>query len=303
MLGRECNVADRIEDVSGGAAARDVTCRIDEWGGRVQATVTHPGTAQTAERLELAKVADVEHVASSHRAAVWSSVEAESPDVLARATERLLTEVYELIAAPLLDSLDASPRVALDIRSEAVASVPVETAHRSTEPALFEVTQLYRKMWSPSRTRRPGRDRPRRFRLSLHPGALTSLDVIALEQSLINWVSMSPSRATDARPEPLIHIAGHDPVVPEGLLERTDRAHVVLSGCSSLPQRLPPGVSSAVGSLWPVDEQSNSSIMAAYHARLAAGIGPVESLRQAQLLHRHLPPAAWAAYVHLGQPV
>ena len=298
------NVAERIEDARGGAAARDVTCRIDEWGGWVQATVTDPGTARTAERLELAKLADVDHVAANHRAAVRSSVEQESPEVLASATERMLTEVYELIAAPLLDPLEASPRVALDIRSQAVASLPVETAHRSTEPALFEVTQLYRKISPAGRSRRPGRERPRRFRLSLHPGALTSLDVIALEQSLIHWVSANTGRkGTDVEPEPLVHIAGHDPIVPEGLLDLTDRAHVVLSGCSSLPSRLPPGVSSAVGSLWPVDDQSNSSIMAAYHARLAAGIGPVEALRQAQLLHRHLPPAAWAAYVHVGQPV
>ncbi len=79
-------------------------------------------------------------------------------------------------------------------------------------------------------------------------------------------------------------------------------AHLVLSGCDSLPPTLPAGVASAVGSLWPVDDQLSATVMAAYHSRLALGIGPLEALRQAQLLHRPLPPEAWAAYVYLGHP-
>ena len=195
----------------------------------------------------------------------------------------------------------------------ALAALPIETAHRDNEPALFERAQIYRVVddgsGRPARSATPDRHTcaPRRFRLTVDPAAPSDLDVIALEHTLIRWVtalaSASSPTSGDRPTEPLIHVAGHDPVIPVDLIDPHDRAHVVLSGCNSLPTSLPPGVASAVGTLWAVDDRSSTSMMAAYHGRLATGIGPVEALRQAQLLHRHQPAAAWAAYAHIGAPV
>lgn len=103
---------------------------------------------------------------------------------------------------------------------------------------------------------------------------------------------------------PLIHVAGHEPQATSGPDARrgNGQAHLVLSGCASLPPTLPPGVASVVGTLWSVQDHACVTVMAAYHRRLAVGVGPLEALRQALLLHRPLPPDTWAAFAYLGLP-
>ena len=250
--------------------------------------------------VRLATVDQVEEARSRYDEAAAKAVDEASLSGLVAAIEGLLAGVYDAVSSRLRALLAGVPRVALSLRHELLGSLPIETAHRHGEPALFETTQLYR--LDPHSEPEP--TAPRRFLLTFHDAAISDLDVIALEQSLIRWVSAVGAAAPTADPlEPLIHVAGHDPTIPDDLVDPSRRAHVVLSGCRSLPHSLPAGVASVVGSLWDVDDHSSSSIMAAYHARLALGIGPVEALRQAQLLHRHLATGAWAAYVHVGAPI
>ena len=259
------------------------------------------GTNPRSDPLRLAHVADLAALRAHHERSVLEAMKAGSISQLAAATQHLLSGVYDAVSCPLLPLVEGLPRVALALSDDLAWALPIETAHRDSEPALFEKTQLYR--LEPCGDRRPPVARPRRFLLTFQDAAISDLDVIALEQNLIRWVS-SNNRTDPAEVlEPLVHVAGHDPTIPDGLVDPDRRAHVVLSGCRSVPRRLPPGVASAVGSLWDVDDHTSSSIMAAYHARLSLGIGPVESLRQAQLLHRHLPPGAWASYVHVGAPI
>ncbi len=277
------------------------TCMLFDDAGRLLARVNEPDNGGLSQPLDLGPTAQFEALITEHRRLFAEGTADDSMPTLVTATEQLLAEVYDTISFPLLHRLESFPRVALALEATPIRSLPIETAHRFGEPALFEVTQLYR---TPPTGRLPAWRRPRRFQLNLQPAALGSVDVIALEQCLIHSVSAVTGRRRDEEQcEPLIHVAGHDPTIPEGMVEPDDLAHVVLSGCNSLPTTLPAGVASAVGSLWPVDENSNSSIMAAYHSRLAMGINPVESLRQAQMLHRQLPPVAWASYVHIGQPI
>ena len=292
------------------AASRrpEARCTIDDDGGRLVAQVDGPDngwsigdSGSAGARLDLGPSAHVDALVAEHRQLFAEGSAADSTEALVEATEDLLGSVYDMVVDPLLPLLEPFPRVALALGTATIRSLPIETANRFGEPALFEVTQLYRET---SDSNDDGWQQPRRFALSLSPTTLEDLDVIALEQCLIHSVSAATGlRRTEYRCEPLIHVAGHDPIIPAGLVDADDLAHVVLSGCNSLPTVLPPGVASAVGSLWPVDEATNSSIMAAYHSRLAMGINPVESLRQAQMLHRRLPPIAWASYVHIGQPV
>ncbi len=278
------------------------TIATDE-AGRLVATIDcDPMTSATTapEPVALTTVARLQTLRARFDRATADAMAAGSMSGMVAATDELLAGVYEAISNQLRPLLDGVPRVALELAHELLGPLPIETAHRDGEPALFETTQLYR--LDPSPRRAPSR--PRRFLLSILDAAISDLDVIALEQNLIRWVSATVSRAaTDEPVEPLIHVAGHDPAIPDGIVEPGRRAHVVLSGCRSLPPSLPPGVASVVGSLWDVDDHSSSSIMAAYHARLALGISPIEALRQAQLLHRHLATGAWAAYVHVGAPI
>jgi hypothetical protein len=281
--------------------APDPVCTIGTEGGRVHAQLDGD-LIETVDPLRLATVDEAIAVRADYEQAVTDSVASGSLSLLTAAIERLLAATYDALAGPLHDLLDGLPRVALRLTDEPTCLLPIETAHREGEPALFETMQLYR--LDLGRNRGFGTGRPRRFDLRFHHSPVSELDIIALEQNLIRWVSSVGDRAIDHDPiEPLIHIAGHDPVIPDDIVDPWRRAHVVLSGCRSVHRALPSGVASAVGSLWDVDDHSSSSMMAAYHARLASGIGPVEALRQAQLLHRHLPPAAWASYVHVGLPI
>ena len=293
----------------------DPVCTIRSESGQVTARVDHPATRPPVRRTRpplrsqaeigptpLATVAELLAVRAAYDRSLRGAMQTASTSELNAATERLLADIYDKISRPLLALLDGYPRVALHLPDELTRSLPIETAHSETEPALFETTQLYR--LDPAGAQDASASRPRRFLLTFHGAEISDLDVIALEQNLIRWVSTTGVQPDTADPlEPLIHVAGHDPTIPNHLVDPGRRAHVVLSGCQSLPPSLPPGVASAVGSLWAVDDQSSSSVMAAYHARLALGIGPVEALRQAQLLHRHLSTGAWASYVHIGAPI
>jgi hypothetical protein len=282
----------------------DPVCTVEPDGDQLVALLDRHSTAAdpSSRSVHIAALADIVSLRGRYRAAALHAVETGSDTLFAAATERLLADVYDTVSSRLLPVVEGYPRIALDLRDDLTRSLPIETAHRDTEPALFETTQLYRLApgagpWIPARP-------PRRFVLTFRDAELVDLDMIALEQNLIRSVSTTgvcPDRS--APPEPLIHVTGHDPTIPDDIVEPDRRAHVVLSGCRSLPPSLPPGVASAVGSLWDVDDHSSSSIMAAYHGRLALGISPVEALRQAQLLHRHLPTGAWASYVHIGAPI
>jgi CHAT domain-containing protein len=95
---------------------------------------------------------------------------------------------------------------------------------------------------------------------------------------------------------------------------------VVLSACSTagglatdLAAGLPlaqtflaAGVPVVTASLWPVDDQATERLMAAFHVFLAAGHGPVDALRRAQLELLHgsedalRNPAAWAGFEVFG---
>lgn len=215
-------------------------------------------------------------------------------------TEVLLHQTYELVTRPLLELIDGRPRIGLDLVGRLLNRLPVETAHRPDTAALFELTQCYRVPAGPG----PGAPgaaggRQGRFRLRTGPADTDGLHAVALEQSLVSAVHRGGDRS-DRHPVPLVVVAGHRPTIPDGL---GPDAHVVLNGCDSLPPVLPPGVASVVGTLWPVADRHSVTLSAAYHGRLAAGVGPLEALRQAQLLHRWQPVEIWAPYVYLGWPL
>lgn len=214
-------------------------------------------------------------------------------------TEQFLYLVYEQVSVHLTDLVAGFPRVMLQLDDELLTRVPLETAHRPDRPALFELTQCYRSI--------PGAGgslaRRRRFRLEHRRGDERGLAAVALERALVG--NTAPAGAGPS----VIHVAGHEPGVAgagtgaaASVVRGDGQTHLVLSGCDSLPAALPPGVASAVGTLWPVDDQACVTVMAAYHGRLALGVGPLEALRQALLLHRPLPPDAWAAFAYLGLP-
>lgn len=288
---------DPVYERGGGDGRHRAVCRIEQHGERLTATIDDRMTRARSLRLELGSIVPLVELLERQRRAAGPTID---ENELYEMTEHLLSGVYERVSARLAVHLDGLPRVALDLRGRQLAALPIETAHRYGEPGLFEITQLFRCTGASA----CGTGPVRRFELRFAGAdSLDDLDLIALEQSLIHQLSQSGPSRSAGNAEALVHVAGHDPEIPRNLIDPDGRAHVVLSGCRSLPDRLPVGVASAVGSLWPVDEQSNTAIMAAYHSRLVRGIAPVEALRQAQLLNRHLAPLSWASYVHLGQPV
>lgn len=252
----------------------------------------------------------IEALVATHQAATTGPDGGPDPDhalgsfsVWGDATDLFLAEVYHTVSAPLLTLLarhGALGPVALDVGDPLLGWLPIETAHDHHHPALFELVACHRV------ARRHPAPARRQFTLHLVGGDERSLVAAALERELVAAAHhTTPHRATPPHPAAaLVHRAGHWPVVPEGSFPFTARhqAHLVLSGCSSLIPVLPAWASSATCSLWPVDDTDNATFMAAYHARLAAGVGPAEALRQAQFLHRSLPTTTWAAYVHLGCP-
>ena len=209
-------------------------------------------------------------------------------------TERFLYAIYELVSVHLADLVAGLPRVGLLLDDDLLARLPLETAHRPDRPALFELTQCYR-LPATGHAVAPRR----RFRLEHHRGDERGLGAGALERALVG------NGGRGGTGSPVIHVVGHDPR-PPGLAEAGagggGQAHVVLSGCDSLPAVLPPGVASVVGTLWPVEDHGCVTVTAAYHRRLAVGVGPLEALRQALLLHRPLPCETWAAWAYLGHP-
>ncbi len=212
----------------------------------------------------------------------------------ALATEEFLYAVYELVSVHLVELLAGLPRVGLILGHEVLARLPIETAHRPDRPALFELTQCYRLPAGGGSGRAPGRRR--HFRLEHRRGDERGLAAVALERELVGH-SRPPGRDDPV----VVHVAGHEPRAA-GLRIGGSHAHLVLSGCDSLPTTLPPGFASAVGTLWPVEDHACVTVVAAHHRRLAMGVGPLEALRQALLLHRPLPADAWAAWAYLGQP-
>jgi len=208
-------------------------------------------------------------------------------------TEQFLHAVYELVSVHLVDLVDGLPRVGLVLDDELLTRLPLETAHRPDRPALFELTQCFRLLPTGGPERPPRR---RRFRVEHRRADERGLAAVALERTLVG-----PGRPGE-RGLPLIHVAGHEPRVTAEGLRPDGHAHLVLSGCDSLPGGLPAGVASVVGTLWPVDDLACVTVMAAYHQRLSLGVGPLEALRQALLLHRPLPPDTWAAWAYLGHP-
>ncbi len=207
-------------------------------------------------------------------------------------TEHFLHLVYEQVSTHLAEMVAGLPRVMFQLDDELLNQIPLETAHRPDRPALFELTQCYRSVTGAA----ADSDGPRRQRLRLvhRRGDERGLAAVALERALVgNALPAGPGT-------PLIHVAGHEPwAAAEG---GDGQAHLVLSGCGSLPDSLPPGVASVVGTLWPVEDHACVTVMAAYHQRLAIGVGPLEALRQALLLHRPLPPDTWAAFAYIGRP-
>ena len=143
----------------------------------------------------------------------------------------------------------------------------------------------------------------------------------------------------------LLHVAAHgiyDPANPRfsRIALTEDRAHdgqlevhevwehldlrnanlVVLSGCeTALGERtrgdeiiglsrafLFAGSPSVIATLWPVDDQASSRLMAAFYRRLRAGATAAEALRAAQreliASSEHAAPYYWAAFTLIGDP-
>lgn len=213
----------------------------------------------------------------------------------ALATEEFLYAVYELVSVHLVELLAGLPRVGLVLGHEVLAGLPIETAHRPDRPALFELTQCYRLPAGGGPSRIPGRRR--RFRLEHRRGDERGLAAVALERELVGH-SRPPGRDDPI----VVHVAGHEPRAVGVRMDGGSHAHLVLSGCDSLPATLPPGFASVVGTLWPVEDHACVTVVAAHHRRLAMGVGPLEALRQALLLHRPLPADAWAGWAYLGHP-
>ncbi len=255
----------------------------------VQLAGAAPTGRFTLRRVHRAALADL---VAWHKAAVDSG-EGSSWGGAVTPTERFLHLVYEQVSVHLTDLVAGLPRVMLQLDDEVLAQLPLETAHQPDRPALFELTQCYRSLAG------DGGAMPRRrhFRLEHRRGDERGLPAVALERALVGNAG-----ASGAGPS-LIHVAGHEPGATGAATRRGDgRDHLVLSGCSSLPTELPPGVASVVGTLWPVEDHACVTVMAAYHRRLAVGVGPLEALRQALLFHRPLPADAWAAWAYLGHP-
>ena len=293
------------------------TCILRFVDGSLAATLDHgDGHSETLD-FDLTPEMIVATI-SDHRVAFETPEETglSGPfDLWNDATDRFLATVYHQISAPLAELVGGLAAVELRFGHDLLTRLPIESAHDGPAPALLERTRLHRAVPPMTLKHGPCCQRPpgRRFRLSLATGDERCLVASGLERLLVSaahrqaiiearWPSCL---AGPVESVPLVHLVGHDPA-PMAELE-LDRGqggtHLVLSGCDSLLSQLPPTVTSAACSLWPVDDTANVTFMASYHARLAAGIGPAEALRQAQLLHRSLPTMAWAAYVHVGCPI
>lgn len=240
--------------------------------------------------------AQLDRLLAEHRSAFEGTWHADPFDAWTSATERFLTEVDHLISARLRPLLVPHHRVALELDDSTIARLPVETAHRRGGPALFELLSIYR---SGGRHEPAGSIEPRAFAVDVARGCVTGLRGVVAEEALVHSVHR-PDRVHSS--ERLIHVIGHRPTSDRIRLLPSERAHLVLSGCDSLPQTLPDGAASATGTLWPVDDQTNATTVSLFHSRIAIGVGPVEALRQTQLLQRCMPPVVWAAYAHIGQP-
>lgn len=258
----------------------------------VQLAGAAPTGRFTLRRVHRGALADL---VAWHNAAVVDGTEDPSGSGAVTPTERFLHLVYEQVSGHLADLVAGLPRVMLHLDDEVLAQLPLETAHRPDRPALFELTQCYRS--SAGAGAGGAMPRRRRFRLEHRRGDERGLPAVALERALVGNTTASATGAS------LIHVAGHEPGATQVAAGPSDgQDHLVLSGCNSLPAALPPGVASVVGTLWPVEDHACVTVMAAYHQRLAVGVGPLEALRQALLLHRPLPADSWAAWAYLGQP-
>ncbi|MEZ5412304.1 MAG: CHAT domain-containing protein [Acidimicrobiales bacterium] len=260
----------------------------------VQLAGAAPTGRFTLRRVHRSALADL---VAWHSAAVVDGVEGSSGGGAVTATEQFLHLVYEQVSVHLTDLVAGLPRVMLQLDDEVLAQLPLETAHRPDRPALFELTQCYRSWPGGGGGGGGAMPRRRRFRLEHRRGDERGLPAVALERALVGNTTAPGSGAS------LIHVAGHEPAATRAAARQSDgQDHLVLSGCNSLPATLPPGVASVVGTLWPVEDHACVTVMAAYHRRLAVGVGPLEALRQTLLLHRPLPPDTWAAWAYLGQP-
>lgn len=270
-------------------------CVLDISGDRLVTSLIRDGQTEARRTISHVDRSVLSRMSDEHRAALVSGWSPGPYDYWSTATARYLDRVYRLITCPLIELVAPLPRIALRVSDPILAALPIETAHTVGEPALFEMISVYRQRHRG--TTSPAR---RRFVLELCPTDVGGLHAVPSETTLIE--SAYRARRIAGTPERIVHIAGHDPTVSADRFRAGERAHVVLSGCGGPPPELPPGVASATASLWPIDDQSNVSLMSLFHSKVASGIGPLEALRQAQLLQRALPPLVWASYVHIGLP-
>lgn len=271
-------------------------CRLTRRRDGVDAILTHRGRVIGRTHLGDAPEHRLSEMIDGHRASFDDPWELDPYDVWTTATGRYLADVHDLLVSPLRPLLGGEARVELLIEDPLLQQLPWETAHRPDRAGLFERCQLTRGHVCVETTCR----RDRRFRLEY--AAVDTDDLPGTDVEGIAVVAAHAGRSGAEPTERLVHIAGHRPVVPPDLARAGERAHIVLSGCDSLPRRLPEGVASATASLWPIDDQASPITMTLFHARVATGVGPLEALRQAQVMQRAQAPTVWAAYVHLGCP-
>jgi len=274
-------------------------CRLEIEGDRLTATVTSGIDASDNYRKPLGTLSrhDLLELIALHRIGLCGDHRGGMSSRRVSPTERLLYAVYDRVSSYLIELLSGLPRVALELEPGPLRMLPIETACRPGAASLLEVTQCFRVPDSPLLVA----GEPRCFVLEVIRDECEGLNAAMLEMRLVSAVQEF-ARVQKPQAERVLHVVGHEPGIPTGILEPYERAHVVLSGCDSLPNSLPAGVASAIGSLWPVDDALSVTLMTGYHLRLALGIGPLEALRQAQFLHRCLPPEAWASFVYVGLP-
>jgi hypothetical protein len=284
-----------VNDEHRSRLARTPTCEIDFRNNGVEATVRLQ--RQVIDRARIADItrAEIESLIATHSNALADGWHPNPFDRWASATERFLAESDRLLVSTLRPLILPWPRIGLIICNPLLGKIPWESAHQPGETALLEQNQVFRTTLAA--TERPATRR--RFRFECHAGNTDGLPAIPLEGIL---ASAPYDHAPVGHTERIIHLAGHEPKAENVIVKAHERAHLVLSGCSSLPTDLPPGIESVTASLWDIDDFSNHTTTALLHARIAAGIGPLEGLRQAQIMQRALPPTVWAGYVHFGKP-